>query len=386
MGAGHSWSDNACSDEIQVSLDGMRQLLSIDKDQRIVTVQGGMRVRDLNQLLDDQGLALDTLGSVSEQSVAGLISTGTHGSGLGHRIVAANVIGLRLLTADGAFHDAREGSDLLLAARVGLGSLGVITRVSFRCVDAFNLEEQGTPMSYEAALATLPELVPEADFLKYWWLPHTNYMQVFRSERSQEPANVSALALWVDEAIVNRFVFAALLWLGALLPFLIPPINRLVRAAYFKPIRRVGRSDQILNLAMPPRHQEMEYSIPVEHAERALRETRELIESMDLKVNFIVELRFVAADDSWLSPAYGRDSCYVGAYIAGGPHEQIYLDEFEKRMLQMDGRPHWGKEFKASAQVLAAAYPKMADFVALRAELDPQRVFSNAYAERVFGA
>lgn len=386
MGAGHSWSDNACSDEIQVSLDGMRQLLSIDKDQRIVTVQGGMRVRELNQLLDESGLALDTLGSVSEQSVAGLISTGTHGSGLGHRIVAANVIALRLLTADGAFHDAQEGSDLLLAARVGLGSLGVITRVSFRCVDAFNLEEQGTPMSFDAALATIPELVAEADFLKYWWIPHTDYMQVFRSERSQAPANVSALALWVDEAIVNRFVFAALLWFGALLPFLIPPINKLVRAAYFKPIHRVGRSDQILNLAMPPRHQEMEYSIPVEHAERALRVTRELIESMDLKVNFIVELRFVAADDSWLSPAYGRDSCYVGAYIAGGPHEQIYLDEFEKRMLQMDGRPHWGKEFKASAQVLAAAYPKMADFVALRDQLDPQRVFSNAYAERVFGS
>jgi FAD/FMN-containing dehydrogenase len=180
-------------------------------------------------------------------------------------------------------------------------------------------------------------------------------------------------------------VFAALHWLGAPLSFLIPPINRLVRLVYFKRSRRVGRSDHILNLAMPPRHQEMEYSIPVEHAAQAMRETRQLIESKGLKVNFIVELRFVAADDSWLSPAYERDSCYVGAYIAGGPHEQLYLDEFEKLMLGFGGRPHWGKEFKASANLLAASYPRMVDFVRLRGQLDPNRVFSNDYTERVFG-
>ena len=386
VGAGHSWSDIACSDEIQISLDGLSRLLSVDKEQRVVTVEGGMRVRELNQLLAEHGLALDTLGSVSEQSVAGVISTGTHGSGLGHKIIAANVLGLRLLTADGSFHDATEGSDLLLAARVGLGSLGVITRVTLRCVDAFNLEECGEPMTFDEALETIPTLLPEADFLKYWWIPHTDYMQVFRSERSQEPTNLSAFALWFDEAIVNRFVFASLLWIGATLSFLVPLINKVVRLAYFKVSRRIGRSDHILNLAMPPRHQEMEYSIPVEHAARALRATRELIESKGLRVNFIVELRFVAADDSWLSPAYERDSCYVGAYIAGGPHEQLYLDEFEKLMLSLGGRPHWGKEFKASAEALSAAYPKMADFVRLRDELDPQRMFSNAYAERVFGA
>jgi len=141
-------------------------------------------------------------------------------------------------------------------------------------------------------------------------------VQVFRYRRTEAPSRFRRAARWVDEAIVNRGVFALLLGAGRLWPALIPKANRLVRAAYFRPRRSVSSSHQALTLAMPPSHQEIEYALPRELGAEALQRTRALVERDGLRVNFIVELRFVAGDDAWMSPDYRRDSAHLGAYMA----------------------------------------------------------------------
>src|SRR2546428_4644499 len=164
-------------------------------------------------------------------------------------------------------------------------------------------EEFGEPMRFDEALDKVPDLTAREAFVKLWWLPHTESVQVFRYRRTEAPSRFRRAARWVDEAIVNRGVFALLLGAGRIWPALIPKANRLVRAAYFRPRRSVASSHQALTLAMPPSHQEMEYALPRELGAEGLQRTRALVERDGLRVNFIVGLRFVAGDDAWLSPA-----------------------------------------------------------------------------------
>jgi FAD-linked oxidoreductase len=381
LGGAHSWSDVACTDGVLVSLDRLSRVLAVNGDE--VTVEAGIRLEALNATLAERGLALGVLGSIARQSVAGAIATGTHGSGPRHGSLSSLLRGLRLVLADGSVRDLAPGDELFDAARVGLGALGIVTRVTLRCEPAFRLEELAAPLPFEDALEAIPRLLREEPYLKLWWLPHTGVIQVYRYRRTGAPSTFSALARFIDERIVNRFVFAALLRLGRAVPRWIPALNALVCAAYFRQTRRVARSDLALTIALPPVHEEMEYAVPLERAAEALRRVRELIEREKLRVNFVVELRFVAADEAWMSPAFGRDTAYVGAYMARAEGIEQYFAAFEREMIALGGRPHWGKQFCATAAQLRSLCPNYDRFAELRAQLDPQGIFDNPFLARV---
>ena len=375
VGGAHSWSDIACTDGVLVSLDKLCRVLSIEGDK--VTVEAGIRLQALNEALAQRGLALGVLGSIAQQSVAGAIATGTHGSGPRHGSLSSLVCGLRLMLADGSVRDLQPGDDLFDAARVSLGALGIVTRVTLACEPAFRLEELAGPAPFEEALRGIPELVRSEPYVKLWWLPHTEVVQIFRYRRTEAASTFRAFARWLDERVMNRLVFAALLRVSRYAPSWIPRINALVRRAYFRKTRRVARSDLALTIAMPPRHEEVEYAVPIDRAAEALRNVRALIDREKLRVNFVVELRFVKADSAWMSPAFGRDSAYLGAYMARAEGIERYFAAFEREMLALDGRPHWGKQFSA-----APRHPNLARFSALRDALDPHRTFDNAFLQR----
>ena len=375
VGGAHSWSDIACTDGVLVSLDKLCRVLSIEGDK--VTVEAGIRLQALNEALAQRGLALGVLGSIAQQSVAGAIATGTHCSGPRHGSLSSLVCGLRLMLADGSVRDLQPGDDLFDAARVSLGALGIVTRVTLACEPAFRLEELAGPAPFEEALRGIPELVRSEPYVKLWWLPHTEVVQIFRYRRTEAASTFRAFARWLDERVMNRLVFAALLRVSRYAPSWIPRINALVRRAYFRKTRRVARSDLALTIAMPPRHEEVEYAVPIDRAAEALRNVRALIDREKLRVNFVVELRFVKADSAWMSPAFGRDSAYLGAYMARAEGIERYFAAFEREMLALDGRPHWGKQFSA-----APRHPNLARFSALRDALDPHRTFDNAFLQR----
>ena len=380
-GGGHSFSDAACTEGLLISLDRLCRVLSIGPLE--VEVEAGLRLDALNEALAGAGLALGVVGSIARQSVAGAIATGTHGSGPRHGSLASLVIGLRLLCADGSFRDLAPGDEHFDAACVGLGALGIVTRVRLRCERAFRLEELAGPVPFDEALAALPELVRQETYVKLWWLPHTSVVQVYRCRRTEARSTFRALQRWFDDRVVNRLIFSALLRASRLASWIIPVLNRLVRVAYFRPSRKVARSDLALTIAMPPRHCEIEYALPIAEAGAALRAVRALIDREGLRVNFVVELRFVAADTAWLSPAFGRDTVYVGAYMARAAGLERYFHAFEQEMIARGGRPHWGKQFAAGAGQLAALCPNLARFSALRDRLDPHGLFDNAFLARV---
>lgn len=401
VGAGHSWSDAMCTDGLLLRLDRMQRVLEIDHDAKRVTVEAGIRLHQLNRELWAQGLALPVLGSVAEQSVAGAISTGTHGSGVDYGSIASAVVALRLITANGEALDV-DGGELLSAARVSLGALGVITRVTLQCEPAFYLHERIEILDFDDALARMDSLACARQHVKLWWLPHTRSVRVSSLQRTDErPQGAGPLRQKIEvvasrvagravdlpselDLLLNRSLFPRALALSARLPSVTPVINHAV-AASFRPAERVGRSYEVFGLTMPPVHREMEYGIRRADAAEALEATRALIETERLKVDFINEVRFVAADDIMLSGAYGRDSCQLGAYIGDTSSRARYFAAFETLCLGLGGRPHWGKEFAATPAQLAAAFPRFEVFAALRQELDPEGLFDNAFLRRVFG-
>lgn len=389
VGAGHSWSDIACSDGYLLQLDAMQRVLRVDHARQQITVQAGIRLHHLIAAMAQHGMTLPVIGSVTQQSIAGAIATGTHGSAPGLGCLSSRVVALRLVLADGSVVSASvdHSPDLLHAAQVHIGALGVLSEVTLATVPAFRLREQHSVLPFDEVLATLPQIVDSAPYVKLWWLPHVDSILVARCHPTTQPSDLSPAAQWLDEKIVNRWLFSAVLRLSSLHPAGIPAVNRIVAAAYFRPRLRHGPNTAILPVPMPPRHEETEYSLPREQAAAALASLRTLIERRGLRVNFPAELRFVAGDDAWLSPMSGRDSACLGAYIGPdmGQDQRAYFAAFEEAMTAQQARPHWGKQFSVGKDYLRRVYPGFDRFVALRDTLDPQRLFHNDFLRRTLG-
>lgn len=388
VGAGHSWSDIALTDGYHVTLDRYNRLISIDRERCQVTVCAGMRLVELNEVLDRAGMALSNLGSVAEQSVAGVISTGTHGTGLSFGNLATAVTALRLVTGTGEIRtlSADEDPEHFSAARVSLGCLGIITQVTLQCEPAFNLRERCESLPFDEGCARMMDLVAAREHVKVWWLPHTDQVHVFSYERTNQPRNRSEIEYRIDRSQLMHRLLQLVLALGKASPRLIVPLNHAVNAVYFKPLDRVDRSDRLFNLAMPPAHLETELSIPAERAPEALLAVRHMIRSENMRVNFLQEVRFVAGDDIMLSPAHGRDSCQFGGYCGDSRDQARYFQGFERLLADMGGRPHWGKQCTwMGPEDMRERYPEFERFNEIRRALDPKRVFENEYIRRTFG-
>ena len=165
-------------------------------------------------------------------------------------------------------------------------------------------------------------------------------------------------------------------------------MTRSLQRFYFTPRRRVKQSDRLFNIGkMIPIHNEAEYAIPLSQAADAIEQLAGIIRNAppEYRVNFPVEVRFVSRDDIPMSPATGRDSCYLGAYVASPKWTVPYHRDFEAMMVDYQGRPHWGKLFSRTAADFAQLYPEYDAFDSLRQRCDPAGIFRNAFVGRVFG-
>jgi sugar-1,4-lactone oxidase-like protein len=385
VGAGHSWSPVVCTDDYMINLDFYNSVIRIDKDKRQITVQAGIRLKQLNKILEDNGMGLVNLGSVSEQSIAGATATGTHGTGIGFQILSSAIIGMRVINAGGKVVEIDEQNPLINAYRVSLGMLGVVSEVTLQCTDDFCLREDSAPMQFDKALDLIPELLQENDHVKFWWFPHVDHLMAYRFQRTHDKAQQQSEVLkWIEGVLIANYFFAFLLRIGAAFPSWIPSTNRFIKTLHLKKIIRTGKSCDIFNVPMPPKHRESEYAVPIEKAADALRELRDEIERNNLKVNFVTEIRFVKGDSIWLSPANGRDSCYIGGYLYGNNRWSGYLARFESIMKKHGGRPHWGKEFSPELHDFGKMYPKWTEFKKLIQESGSPGRFENSLMEKIF--
>ncbi len=379
-GAGHSFTGGVLTAGTLISLERMNRLLEVDGE--LVRVEAGITLDSLSRGLHLHGLALPNLGDIDVQSVAGALATGTHGTGARGRNLSAQVEKLELVLGDGSEREL-AGGDLLRAARVGLGALGVVAAVTLRCVPSFRLRGVDAPEPLDDVLASLDERAAAADHFEFWTFPHSPLALTRTNTRTDAPRQAPGRGrAWLEDVLVDNHVFGLLNRAGRRWPRAIPALNRTAaRAASQR--ERVDWSYRIFASPRLVRFTEMEYAIPREHAADAVRGAREILARHP--VSFPIELRLVAGDDALLSPAYGRDSAYVAVHVFEGMAWETPFREVEALMSGFGGRPHWGKWSFLSAEELAPRYPEWGAFQAARAELDPEGRFENDWIRRVLG-
>jgi L-gulono-1,4-lactone dehydrogenase len=379
--SGHSFTDIACTDDVMLRLDALDRIVSADGE--LVEVEAGITLHRLGKELADRGLAMENQGDIDRQQLAGALSTATHGTGAAFPNLSAQVVALRLVTAGGELRDV--AGDELRAARVGLGALGVITRVTLRCVPLFTLRRLDLPRGLDEVLDSLDELVDSNDHFEFYGFPYTGRVMTRESERSERPAEPTApWKRWLNDVVAENWVPGAIFRVGRAAPRVIPGLNRRF-VPLMGPSKVVDHAYRVYASRRTIPFTEMEYGIPREAAAEALRRVVDLVERRRLPVSMPYEVRFTKGDDAHLSTAAGRDTCYIAVHQYRGMDFESYFRGVERIMDDYEGRPHWGKRHFQTAATLAPRYPEWDSFQAVRRRLDPEAVFANDYVDRVLG-
>ena len=389
VGAGHSFTGIAVAPGALLELRDLSGLVSVDADRARVTFLAGTRLHEIPALLAPFGLAMENLGDIDRQSIAGAISTGTHGTGERFTGIAGQVVGATLVTASGDLFTVseEENPELVPAVALGLGALGILVEVTLQCVPAFVLHAVEQSEDLEEVLGALDERAAAADHFEFYWFPHTDRGMTKTNTRLPESAPrhpLPAVGKWIDDTLIGTRVHQVACAAGAMIPALVPPINRL-SAKIWGNREFTDASARVFATNRSVRFREMEYAVPVENLRPAFEAMRALIDERGWRIGFPVEVRVAAADDRWLSTAYGRDSGYIAVHRYWREDPTEYFEAVEEIMLGFGGRPHWGKMHSLGADELRARYPRFDDFVALRDRLDPERLFRNPYLDRVLG-
>jgi L-gulonolactone oxidase len=386
-GSGHSFTEAAMTEGTMLRIEALSGVLDADPASGLVEVGGGTVLAELNQELARLGLAMENLGDIDRQTIAGAISTGTHGTGARLRNISSQVAAIELVLADGSVRRLSEDDrpELLRAARVGVGALGAISAVTLRCVPAFALERVDTPEPREAVLDAFQERADANDHFELFTFPYADSALVLERNRTEAaPRPRGRAAAFLNDVVLENWALEALSATGRAFPRSIPMLSRLAgRVASGG--RTVDRSDRAFVNERRVRFTEMEYGVPRERGPEAVRRVVEWVRSNRYPVFFPIEMRVAAGDDASLSPSHERDTVYIAVHQYRGMEWRPYFEAVEAIMDSYGGRPHWGKRHFQTAATLAPRYPAWAEFQAARDELDPGRIFANGYAERVLG-
>lgn len=389
-GSGHSFTDAVCTDGVLIDTTGLQRVLDVDTSagdgSGRVTVEAGIKLHTLGAENAKHGLALENQGDIDAQALAGAIATATHGTGLAFGNMATRVVGMRLVTGDGSVVEVDEDDpETLLAARVGVGSLGIASQVTIECVPLYTLERFDAPRPLDETLNQLDDLVEGNDHFEFFLWPYTDTAMTRRMMRTD--ADPWPRAKWkqvLQEDVIENGLLGTICRTGRRFPSQVPRLNRVIERA-LSGGRATDHAYRIYATKRAVRFNEMEYAIPRAHAREALGRAMELVERRNLPILFPFEMRFTAGDDAFLSTAHGRETCYIAAHQYAGMEFETFFRAFEEIMDSYGGRPHWGKRHYQTAETLAPRYPEWDRFQAVRARLDPNGVFLNDYTRRVLG-
>ncbi|MBO3085009.1 D-arabinono-1,4-lactone oxidase [Cellulomonas fengjieae] len=395
VGSGHSFTPVATTDGVHIrvdALDVLERVVSQADGSTHVTVGAGIRLGALNALLAERGLAMRNLGDIDKQTLAGAISTGTHGTGARLGGLATQVVGAELVTATGDVvqTSATQEPELFELARLGLGTVGVLGTVTLEVVPAYRLEAREEPWLLGDVLEQLdgPDGLVEAnDHFEFYWFPHTDRTLTKRNNRVADDVELPLPRVrgWLEDEVIANGAFALANSIATLAPSLTRSVNDIATRTISRR-RYTAPSASVFVSSRRVRFREMEYALPRDQVAPVLREIVSWIESSGELLPFPLEVRFAAADDLWLSTAHGRDTAYIAVHQYVRLPYARYFDAVERIVAQVDGRPHWGKMHWLEAERLAELYPRFADAQRVRAQADPDGVFSNPYLDRLLGS
>lgn len=380
IGTRHSFNGIADTTGEQVALERLDPIFAIDRERRTVTIGAGVRYGDLGRFLHGEGWALHNLASLPHISVAGAVATATHGSGDRLGNLATSVAGLEIVTADGKLLTLtrREHGPTLAGAVVGLGALGIVTRLTLDVEPTYAVQQfvhENLPLAqvetqFDAIMASATSVSLFTDWRD------DSFQQVWRKQRLGDgvPRPAAAEFFGARPAADHRHPLAGhaaencTRQLGIAGPWH-------ERLPHFRLEYTPSSGDEL----------QSEYFVARRHSIDALRGLQQISGPIADAV-FVSEVRTIAADELWLSPCYQRDSvAFHFTWKPAWPVVQKLLPVIEAQLAPFDARPHWGKLFTIGPARLRSLYPRHADFLALRARLDPAGKFRNAFLDACLG-
>jgi xylitol oxidase len=382
IGTSHSFNDIADSTEDLISLDQMEQTLTIDRERQTVTVNAGITYGRLCGQLHEQGYALHNMASLPHITVAGAIATATHGSGDENGNLATSVAALEVVTADGsiAVFDRDQNPDEFHGAVVSLGGLGVVTKVTLDIVPGYSMQQE------------VYESLPTDQLLNHFEeIAASAYSVSLFTDWQKERVN----QVWLKRRLTDNTALAVAptFFEATLAPTHRHPVVTLSSAPCTDQMGIVGpwyeRLPHFRIDHTPASGDELqtEYFVPRAQAVAAFQAVMRLQAQME-PVLWVSEVRTIAADQLWMSPAYGQAT--VGLHFSwrrNWPAVQQLLPRLEDLLAPFGARPHWGKLFTMSPAQVQSLYPRMADFQQLLRTYDPTGKFRNAFLDTyIFGA
>ena len=386
-GSGHSFTEAALTDGTMIDAGALSGVIEADRDSGLVKVGGGTVLAVLNEELHRLGLAMENLGDIDRQTVAGAIATGTHGTGAKLRNISAQVEAIELVTADGTVREldssragpaARRPCRRRRARRRLRGDAALRSRLRARADRLAAAARGGARRLRRAGRGERP--------LRALHLPLRGLGAGAGAQpgRGRRRARAPRAAAYLNDIVLENWALEALSAAGRLVPRSIPALSRLA-AALASGGRTVDRSDRVFASERRVRFTEMEYGVP--------RKARPGGGAAGDRVGARQPLPGLLPDRDArrrrrrrpAQPVHERDTAYIAVHQYRGMEWRPYFEAVEAIMREYGGRPHWGKRHFQTAESLAPLYPGWDSFQAARDELDPGRVFSNEYAERVLG-
>ncbi|WP_337268576.1 D-arabinono-1,4-lactone oxidase [Oryzifoliimicrobium ureilyticus] len=363
-GSGHSFTPVVGTSGLLLSLEKLRGVQSIDRARKQITVAGGTRINEIGKTLKEHGLSLINQGDIDSQAVAGAFTTGTHGTGLKLGNLASSIAGMRLVTATGDVLDI-DGSDqeMLHAAQVSVGSLGIISSMTLNVMDAYRLHEKLWRDDFETCMERHDELAANHRHFGFFWCPTPESRHLYclpdttpvsSTDKQADVCEMKVMDITTAEPMENGF-------------------------------EKIAYSSDVYPIEYVPNFVELEYAVPLEHGKDAVRAVRDLMLNKHTNCIYPIEYRFTAGDPAWMSPFYHQDSITLS--VSGGPGIDYwpFLRDVDLILRRYNSRPHWGKMHFLDTHDVTELYPRAHDFRTLRRELDPQGRFLNEHIRMLLG-
>ncbi|KAL2315344.1 D-arabinono-1,4-lactone oxidase [Schizosaccharomyces pombe] len=405
VGAGHSPSDIVCTSGYLLSLDKMNKVVSFDPDSLSITVQAGIRFYQVQEILQNLGYSLPIVGSISETSVSGIMSTCTHGSSLQHQVLPHYIKSMRIMLADGSIVTcSRElQKDMFAAAQVSLGALGVIVDITISVVPAFDLvaTEDVTTVT-DLFQDWKNNLIWEsAEFVRVHVFPYANRAVVWRANKVEPNTVPHTPKPSLFRLKLDSFVYQCLLFVGKCVNRFTPYLERFWFKCHYgsklgTALQVAGPGFDVLQMFCYFSQHVSEWGIPLESAPDALEKlinyTVDDAGKIGAYTHWPIEVRVCAPtpeDECWLSTDCKVPTCYIEAIMyrpfSTSINYKPYFKALEDIANQYNGKPHWAKEYSLTKEQLLERYPNLSKWLSLRKLLDPKGVFSNDYLQRHLG-
>lgn len=380
VGAGHSFSPLVSTNETLISLDLFSGLIRHDASKSQCTLHAGTRLKNLEPLLNPLNQSLINQGDIDQQSLAGAVGTGTHGTGIDLTCLSAFVEGFELITASGETLqcDRQQHSDIFEAGRVALGSLGVMSEITLQNIPRYRLKEQLSLVPVQDIYRSMHQWKNQHRHIECWVFPHARDAMIKTLNPTTEEVQTLSKPWLSDDTLLT--------WCCELIrsqPWLNIHLQKML-GVMIKPTTRVDWSSRIFPSERNTRFNEMEYQVPAELGLECLAEIIATLQQHNAPVFFPIEYRYVKGDDIWLSPFYQRDSASISIHQY---HKQDHREIFklvEPIFWKYEGRPHWGKLHTLSAAELKPLYPRWDEFMTLRQILDPSQKWINPHLNSLF--